>query len=110
MAGGIGLPPLRSLIWNVLDERSCFGNAVPAAPKADEAPRRIVESGSRAILADLPNGTVRCTRSQEGPQSVGGFTPRVMHDRLAPRAVESDGAIGVAKFAALGAGIWGRWH
>ncbi|MBZ5689528.1 MAG: FAD/NAD(P)-binding protein [Acidobacteriia bacterium] len=26
VAGGIGLPPLRSLIWNVLDERSCFGN------------------------------------------------------------------------------------
>jgi len=26
VAGGIGLPPLRSLIWNVLDERSRFGN------------------------------------------------------------------------------------
>jgi NAD(P)H-flavin reductase len=26
VAGGIGLPPLRSLIWNVLDERSLFGN------------------------------------------------------------------------------------
>lgn len=25
VAGGIGLPPLRSLIWNVLDERSKFG-------------------------------------------------------------------------------------
>jgi len=25
VAGGIGLPPLRSLIWNVLDERSRFG-------------------------------------------------------------------------------------
>lgn len=25
VAGGIGLPPLRSLIWNVLDERSHFG-------------------------------------------------------------------------------------
>jgi NAD(P)H-flavin reductase len=25
VAGGIGLPPLRSLIWNVLDERSQFG-------------------------------------------------------------------------------------
>ena len=25
VAGGIGLPPLRSLIWNVLDGRSCFG-------------------------------------------------------------------------------------
>jgi len=25
VAGGIGLPPLRSLIWNVLDERSDFG-------------------------------------------------------------------------------------
>ncbi|MGB9072494.1 MAG: FAD/NAD(P)-binding protein [Terriglobales bacterium] len=26
VAGGIGLPPLRSLIWNVLDDRSRFGN------------------------------------------------------------------------------------
>jgi len=26
VAGGIGLPPLRSLIWNVLDERDKFGN------------------------------------------------------------------------------------
>jgi NAD(P)H-flavin reductase len=26
VAGGIGLPPLRSLIWNVLDERSQFGH------------------------------------------------------------------------------------
>ncbi len=26
VAGGIGLPPLRSLIWNVLDERSRFGS------------------------------------------------------------------------------------
>jgi sulfhydrogenase subunit gamma (sulfur reductase) len=26
VAGGIGLPPLRSLIWNVLDEREQFGN------------------------------------------------------------------------------------
>ena len=26
VAGGIGLPPLRSLIWNVLDERDHFGN------------------------------------------------------------------------------------
>jgi NAD(P)H-flavin reductase len=25
VAGGIGLPPLRSLIWNVLDERERFG-------------------------------------------------------------------------------------
>ena len=25
VAGGIGLPPLRSLIWNVLDQRACFG-------------------------------------------------------------------------------------
>lgn len=25
VAGGIGLPPLRSLIWNILDERSRFG-------------------------------------------------------------------------------------
>lgn len=26
VAGGIGLPPLRSLIWNVLDERGQFGD------------------------------------------------------------------------------------
>jgi len=25
VAGGIGLPPLRGLIWNVLDRRDCFG-------------------------------------------------------------------------------------
>jgi len=28
VAGGIGLPPLRSLIWNVLDERSRFGRVI----------------------------------------------------------------------------------
>lgn len=28
VAGGIGLPPLRSLIWNVLDERSRFGKVM----------------------------------------------------------------------------------
>lgn len=28
VAGGIGLPPLRSLIWNVLDERDRFGRVI----------------------------------------------------------------------------------
>ena len=56
VAGGIGLPPLRCSIWNVLDERDCFGkvtNLYGARTPADLVYKDELEAWGRRSDVEL---------------------------------------------------------
>ena len=81
VAGGIGLPPLRGLIWNVLDRREAFGNVTilygARTPSLLVYKEELREWGERADV------TVRITvdRAEPGWTGTVGMVP-VLFDQV----------------------------
>ena len=70
VGGGIGLPPLRGLIWNVLDERDRFGRGHHplwrAQPRATSSTRTSCGPGRRAATSRCRSPSTAATPGWQG--------------------------------------------